>query len=351
MRKAPALASAVVAVALAACAYDVPNVVARSGDAGGQGGDTGVAPPDGASSGGSDAGWSGSNGGDAGASGSSGGSDAAGAGDAPCTGTLCACNNASDCASHICAQSLTVGASLYTAGGSRNFCTQSCCTSADCAPGAVCFASGQGGNYCVSPSWIGRLAPGTAPGGASCTTGSQCRSGLCTGGFCAETCCSFPNSAQQCGGDGQCTFGAFPGSGFDTHFTARCGPVRGTYGFYASCTSDDQCQGGLCVNDGSSAGAFCTNACRSDRDCLPGAACLLYEHGIDIYAACFPSNGTGAQGSTCSSDGQCVGYWCGTGNKCTNICFTSAECINGWRCTPQPDTLPTGTYLVLGCGP
>jgi hypothetical protein len=352
MRTAHALASAVVAVALVACAYDVPNVVARSGDAGGQGTDDGgFVSPDGASSSGSDSGWSGSNGGDGGGSGSSGGGDAAGASDAPCTGTLCACNNASDCASHICAQSLTVGTSLYAAANNKNFCTQACCTSADCAAGTVCFASGQGGNYCVNPSWIGRAVPGAGPGGASCSNGGQCRSGLCSGGACADTCCSLAASASECSGL-KCTFGVFPGaSGIDAHFTARCGPARGSYATGLSCSGDDQCQGGLCVNDGSGAGPYCTNPCRTDADCGSGGACLIGAQGIDLYFACFPSNGLGTQGSSCTTDSQCAGYWCGTGNKCTDVCVTDADCITGWRCTPQPDNLPTGEYLVLGCGP
>jgi hypothetical protein len=354
MRTAPALASAPIAVAAAlaaACAYDVPNVVPRSDDAGGSGGDDGgFTAPDGASSSGSDSGWNGSDGGEGGGSGSSSGG---GTTDAGCTGTLCTCNNASDCASHICAQSLTVGTSLYAAAGNKNFCTQPCCTSADCASGTVCFASGQGGNYCVNPAWIGRAAPGAGAGGggASCSTGNQCRSGLCTGSSCADTCCSLDNSASECGG-GQCTFGAFPGTGFDTHYTARCGPARGLYDAGVSCSGDDQCQGGLCVSYRS--GLYCTNACRTDAECGAGAGCLIDQRGIDVYFACFPSTGS-MQGTQCSTDVQCLGDWCiptSTVNMCSGVCFTDADCtVLGWRCTPQPDQLPTGNYLVLGCGP
>jgi hypothetical protein len=215
----------------------------------------------------------------------------------------------------------------------------------------VCFGSGQGGNYCVKPLWLGRVAPGAGAvnGGSSCSNGSQCRSGLCTGGTCADTCCSLTDSAQ-CSGE-QCTFGAFPGAtSLDTHFTARCGPPRGLYGYEASCAGDDQCIGGLCSPDPTGTGSYCTNACRSSDDCAPGATCLLDERGTDIYFACFPSSGL-AQGAKCSTNDQCLGAWCGTGNQCSNICFTDAQCIQGWRCTPQPDVLATGTYLVLGCGP
>jgi hypothetical protein len=250
----------------------------------------------------------------------------------------------------ICAQSLTVGTSLYGAAGNHDFCTRPCCTSADCDPGTVCFASGQGGDYCVSPAWLGRSTPGGGKGGAPCTAGNQCRSGLCAGSSCADTCCSLVDSPQECSNGAQCTFGPYPGSAFDTHFGARCGPQGGAGSYGTPCSAGNQCQGGLCVGAGT-ASSGCTNACRSSADCDTGAACLLYVQGTDIYTACFPETGAGPQGSPCSSDTQCVGNWCGTSSQCTNVCSTDAECISGWHCTPQSDPLPTGTYLVLGCGP
>jgi hypothetical protein len=350
MRKARALASAVVAVALAACTYDIPNVVSRSGDAGATGDDGASSFGDASTFG---PGGDGSSGG--GSSGSSGAGDGSGGvadvtgptNDAPCTSVLCVCNAATDCSTRICAQSQTIGAPLLAAAGGKPFCTRPCCTSADCDPGTVCFASGQGGNYCVSPAWLSRSPPGTAIGGAACNANGQCRSGLCAGGTCADTCCSFADSAQECANGAQCTFAAFPGSGFDTHFAGRCGPAppATAYDFGVSCLSGSDCKGGLCASDGTT--AACTNPCRSPAECPAGAACLFGQQGSDVYLACFPSSGTGGQGAPCGTNAQCIGNWCNAEGSCSNPCVTDAECIAGWHCSPQSD----GSYQVLACGP
>src|SRR5450432_1731613 len=66
-----------------------------------------------------------------------------------CSGVGCRCSGAADCANGFCAGELTVTHALFVAAGSANFCSQPCCSSADCPAATVCFASGAGGNYCV----------------------------------------------------------------------------------------------------------------------------------------------------------------------------------------------------------
>ena len=349
MRKAAALP--VVLVACFSCTYNIPDL--RPGGGAGSGDDASALEASTADgSGGADGSTAdGLGSGDAStASDAQGGPpDAHGGGDAPCTGVLCPCSGASDCTSGICAQSPTVGQSLYAASGS--FCTSPCCTSADCPAGAVCFGSGQGGNYCVNPSWLGRSTTlGGGHGGASCTTDAQCRSGLCGGNACADTCCSFAGSATECAGGDACAFGAFPGRvTFDHHFGGRCGtPSSIGLGYGASCNDSSQCAGGLCVSGG------CTNPCHDPSECGAGSACQLGIESGDIYVACFPWSATGAQGTGCSSDSVCKGDWCLDTNVCSNACFTDADCVSGWHCTPQPDTPPTGSsggYFVLACAP
>jgi hypothetical protein len=278
--------------------------------------------------------------------------------DAACTGVLCPCNNAADCTgpSNVCAQSLTVGGALITAAGTNSFCTLGCCTSADCPTGTVCFASGQGGQYCVSPSWLGRSTPATsAQGGATCSTGSDCRSGLCAGNRCADTCCSWTDSTNECTEAAQCVFGTFPGaSNLDTHFAPNCSAGGGTP-FGNSCGVNGDCQGGLCYQTGM--GAYCTQPCRV-QNCGFGYACQVDQQGNDLYAACFPWMPDVAEGQGCSSDDVCQSDWCLTSNQlCTSICFTNSDCMSGWTCTPQATpapqatTFPTGNYVLLACGP
>jgi hypothetical protein len=352
MRKARVLASAVVAVALGACTYDVPNVVARSDDAGALSGDgasfSGDASTSGADAAGSSSGGSGSSGS---GSGSGGVGDAAGStNDAPCSGVLCACNVASDCATQVCAQSQSVGSSLLAAAGGKPFCSRPCCTSADCDPGTVCFASGQGGSYCVSPAWLSRSAPGSAPGGSACSTNGQCRSGLCSAGACADTCCSLAASSQECVNGAQCTFANFPGAGFDTHFTGRCAapPPATGYEVGMACQVDSDCKGGVCAIEPTF--NACAAPCRSSAECGNGYACLFYEESgsTDIELACLPWGVTADQGAPCTTNTDCRGDWCNSTRRCSGPCVTDADCtVPGWHCTPQVN----GPYQSLGCAP
>ncbi|HEY8042508.1 MAG TPA: hypothetical protein VIF15_22050 [Polyangiaceae bacterium] len=345
MRTARALAPAALVVACAACTYVIPGLA--ESDAGSSGDDAGDGALDDSSGGGDDA--STAETGEAGGNGGDGATPEANPNvDAACTGLLCACNNGSDCASRICAAQLTVGAALYHAAGDASFCTQPCCSSIDCAPGTVCFGSGQGGSYCVNPVWLGRTgSPGSLQGGSSCSSDTQCRSGLCAG-TCADTCCSMAQGSSACAN--QCVFGTFPGkASLDTHFTAQCG-TGGPGQYSTGCTDGTQCQGGLCFANG------CTNPCHSPGECGGGNACQLDFQGNDIYAACFPttSTETNPEGATCSNDNQCLGDWCGTTtNKCTNICIGNSDCaaVPGWYCRPEEDTTPNGTFNVLVCGP
>jgi hypothetical protein len=325
VRDRPPFALAAMSAALAACTYDVPGLLSRHDDAGSRLYEGDLAPPDGAAPD-ADACATGN-----GAGGAPPGADGLSPVDATCTDILDPCDNGSDCASHICARALTVGRPLHAAAGGIDFCTRPCCTSEDCAPGTVCFASGQGGDYCVDPAWLGRSAPGRGLGGAPCTAGTECRSGLCAAGACADTCCSAV-APHECALGAVCAFGAFPGRvTFDTHFAGRCGPAPSGSG------------------DAGDVGA----PCRSPSDCPAGDGCLLYEQGVDLAAVCQPSDGARAQGATCSPGGgaACAGGWCSAHGRCTGICFSDGDCMAGWRCTPQLDSLPTGNYLVLGCGP
>lgn len=301
---------------------------------------------------------------DGNAAGSDGGGDATSGtgGDAGCTngGILCSCISASNCstATPICAQFADVGSDLEHAG----FCTEPCCTSANCPAGSVCFSGGAGGSYCVDPSWLGRsskLGSNTAIGGTSCTSNDQCRSGLCDGaGKCADTCCSFAESAAECASGSQCSFGTFPGVGSaDKHFAAWCGPPGGADQEDAQCSSDDECAGGLCYTDTGGSPPYCVQPCSTSAECGSGVGCQLDAQGGDIYAACFPLSGEqGAEGAPCSGATgyqECLGGLCNAQGMCTNICFSDAVCtVSGWTCKPMlDDEYPPGSPTVLACGP
>ena len=344
MRTAPALAAAIV-VACVACTYSIPDLRDSVGDGGGVGtfeasteasnggddgtnpADTGVGPP-GDSSTHMDA--------------------------APCT-VACTCAKDSDCktakgAEGICAQQADVGTDL----GQTAFCSQPCCTSANCDPGTVCFAGGAGGNYCVDPKWLSRSTTlGGSIGGTTCTGNADCRSGLCSGGKCADTCCSFANSGAECASGTQCSFGAFPGKSPDIHFAAFCGPPGGAQTAGTDCSVSSQCAGGLCYTNTMGNPYFCVAPCSTSAECGGNFGCQLDTQEGDIYAACFNGAGQLAQGSACTNGFmQCLGGLCSAAGVCTNICFSDSVCNAGSRCQPMYDNgYPAGDPTVLACLP
>jgi hypothetical protein len=236
-------------------------------------------------------------------------------------------------------------------------CVQPCCTSADCAGdggaggGYVCFATGAGGNYCVPPEWVpGRSAIGGSGGGANCADGGECRSGLCQAGVCADTCCSSHSQQFECAPNSICRFNNFPGSGFDTHYTARCMPMPGggqgaTTGGNG-CNSNSDCRSNLCVTSGNT--ATCRDACRNSADCFtsttgmrsPTLTCQYSQPqgaGQDIVPSCAPVQNGGFNGGGAADGG---------------ICFMKADCqvTGGAYCEPAPTRVGQTTYSALTCG-
>lgn len=273
---------------------------------------------------------------------------------ASCRGLGCPCSSATECDSQICADSLTVTAALNGVAG--NFCTQPCCTSADCDGNTVCFATGQGGDYCVEPAWLMRgTAIGAGGGGATCSTNRDCRSALCdtAAGKCVDTCCSSA-SATQCTGGESCQFGKFAGApNVDQNYSASCAPGTGGSQDGSNCSSSSTCQSKLCAQD--VFGNDCHGVCRG-TDCASGESCQYVLTGsgtpTPVVAACFSSTGTQAAGTACStSNDMCSGFCDPTARVCTNVCFSDSDCMSGWRCRPETvSPQGGGSYSVLACG-
>jgi hypothetical protein len=316
----------------ASCTYDIPDVANDASTGYEAFGDGGSGGPDGTTDGGGSSGGA-----------ETGGTDSPSQADGACTGGVtCPCTSDSNCASKLlCATSAMVGSALaQQAGGS--FCTTTCCTSAECPTGSVCFATGAGGSYCVAPSWLGRTGTGgTKLGGDSCSTGSDCWSGLCTGTTCIDTCCDFAAAGSECAGGRSCVFGKFPGAAIvDTNFAAFCAPKPGSGGLSASCTQSSGCQGGLCYpnTDPPAGPAYCTMPCRLSDACGQGASCEYDNLGANgIYFACLElgSTETTPFGGACTDYLECAGDICNA-NQCTNVCVTDQDCKAPLpHCRPQ----------------
>jgi hypothetical protein len=240
----------------------------------------------------------------------------------------------------------------------------------------VCYATSNGGNYCVLPSLLNRsMVLGMGPGGRSCQNNTECRSGLCdTSGTCADTCCSTNRNPLECAGAGvTCSLRPFPGKvSFDQAFVANCGFAGGDR-TGSNCATADDCQSGVC--DGSVM-RICRNLCRNSPDCSTGLACTYTNpnppRGVSAFpppaplvAVCTASAGNKPEGTSCTSNQECQSAFCAPlgidptdptkrVKVCTDVCFTDLDCtaVPHWRCSPEQVAIGSGgAASVLCCGP
>jgi hypothetical protein len=270
-----------------------------------------------------------------------------------CAGFGCRCMRIDDCDSKfVCVDKMAMPD--LDAGGPGSYCAKPCCTSFDCDMGdgggsaTVCLATGAGGNYCVPTSMLGdRSGIGSLGGGASCGSGSgsACRSGLCLdSGLCADTCCTTRANAAECLSPTGCSVSAFPGGGFDMHWTANCSvPPLFPRMTGMSCTAHTDCQSGLCVDSGLTfIMSTCQDLCRTASDCtMFGTSCQYLPYDptttTDIVAGCGPRpRGNDGGPSVCFVD---------------DYNSSSSDCPSGEHCRPEPGTMVGAlSYSVLACG-
>jgi hypothetical protein len=269
-----------------------------------------------------------------------------------CRSLGCKCGGPVDCDSAICVDRVAVTSALYTAAGNYSFCSQPCCTSGDCPAGSVCFATDAGGNYCVKPAWLGDRSAslGTAMGGQTCSTGADCRSGLCPSStlHCADTCCSATGQCSS-GSGTTCVYGNFPGTGFDTHFTANCGKSNSS-GLPAGspCGRNSDCAENMCAVPPPPAVArlTCLAPCRSSSDCNPTTdSCWYLFVGGDLFSACTVYDGPKLPGAVCpGGQTDCGNDLCVAGT-CSDVCYGDKDCtaVPGLQhCVPYALTVMGG---------
>jgi hypothetical protein len=267
----------------------------------------------------------------------------------PNQGTGASCTGDTSCTSGICGDPSILGV-----GFPGQVCTQPCCSSFDCGAGFVCLGPGTGGNYCVAAQKVGRPAPGGAAAGASCATGSDCRSAVCNGGQCEDVCCVDAN----CGGGTACSATTFAGSP-----TFACIPPPGGTPALGDCRTNADCTSGICVGYQDGFGNTyqkCISSCCSSRACgkvslaFGGSAQLVCSDDQVTSAATGvvpqcdqpkQGNGTGNVGDSCQRNGDCFSDRCDTTHHaCTDTCCLDADCGRaGFVC--RPTQVGSGTYL------
>ncbi|CAN0595598.1 unnamed protein product, partial [Laminaria digitata] len=163
-----------------------------------------------------------------------------------------------------------------------SLCTQSCAPLPSCPMGMTCapVPDGQGGaeTLCV-PGGAGQGFGGT------CARASDCATNLCIGvpstgqGVCTSYCDSIPCPASYA-----CT-ALDDGQGGVAQVCAPGGAVGGSFG--DTCTGAASCSSGLCLSDPRLGGAFCTQPCLSNADCvaIAGLVCVRLPSGEQVCAA------------------------------------------------------------------
>ena len=132
-----------------------------------------------------------------------------------------------------------------------------------------------------------------------CTTGTECRSGICRN-------------------DGEA------GPGF-------C---------HGACATTADCGGGLCIHIGEEEETTgCVPVCDNDVDCSRYGAfvCGVAYDRVDfqLFGTCLARLGAGNAGDACSLDTECGSGWCETGAAagfCVSVCEADTDCGGGLSC-------------------
>lgn len=254
------------------------------------------------------------------------------------------CRVDADCKSRLCASSTVLTTVITSSTGP--ICTMPCCTSPECPAGLVCFNGGTGGGYCVSAALAQRMGPGTKAAGATCSTGIECRSGLCAGSpkTCIDTCCA----ETDCGGSSTCRVATVsaPPPAHDIWVCALPDPSA-TKLPGDQCINTTDCRSEDCVGvTGSS--RVCRPSCSNTASCrqVPGfdlGHCLYGPSGSDYLKFCFVGTTTSDSpaGAACTDNSTCQSDYCDAElKKCANVCGRDSDCLSSETCRPSATGTP-----------
>ena len=243
-------------------------------------------------------------------------------------------------------------------------CSRACCSSSDCDPvrDAVCWIpDGGGSGLCRIGREVRRPDVGTQLSGASCASHGECRSGICDGGECVDTCCSDSNCATNAA---TCRL---------TRDLVSAGPAwacqtaaQGDGGYFDPCVRNADCASGLCatVGEGEEMDGRCTMPCCGSEMC-PAApdtgqrvGCAeLTSPGSPTVRACIrllSGDGVAINGVPCSGPEDCRTGLCIEDREqsqqfCSDACCSDASCGDAafFGCRPRA----TERSWALRCEP
>lgn len=281
-----------------------------------------------------------------------------------------------------------------------------CDTSANCNDPEVCVFDQNTGEGTCGPAHGGNT-------GHACTSGTDCASGLCLSGLCADPCgsesdcpagftcanSSVPLSsgtsvtldvcvpeAQPCLANANCTGTEVcvvdrSGASVDLN----CAAPVGAGALDDACTADADCASNLCLSnvctlpcerptdcasDGSfqcdasavtlgNGGAASINVCKprpsdvclSDAQCSGGQRCVATRSVTDVEFHCGTGAAGGETGATCASDNECAQRLC-INNICAGPCQGDGDCAAAdFSCQLTPVSVGNTTDNAQLCVP
>lgn len=226
------------------------------------------------------------------------------------------CSSSADCDGDQCVNT-NGGPQCVRYSGNQPSCegtSTGCRNDSECASDEICS-----GGSCVP-----RPATGSALGEA-CTSDDGCRSSLCLGGICTQSCAWL--DTRSCPSGFYC----------DADSTTSCSEgycLRGTAGggqLGASCSNDTDCDSLFCA-EGS-----CSTPCvpGGAAGCEPGYVCKVGR--LSCRGACLPGR---ELGDACEVNDDCISRTCavrGGESFCTARCDDATPCPDDFECVAAGD--------------
>lgn len=238
-------------------------------------------------------------------------------------GSMCSpCRGPGDCSG----SALCVG---YPDGG--GYCATPCRSDADCG-GDRCLNT-SGGPLCIR---FDGGTPSCAGGTSGCTNDSQCApTEICSGGSCVPRPTTGNDLGEACSSDDECRSGLCLG-GMCTQSCDWLSPTSCPSGFYCDADSSTSCSSGYCVAGGAGSGALGAS-CASDTEC----ASLFCDRGI-CTTPCVPGGTVGcAEGYTCQAGTLTCRGSCQRGRELGDACDVNPDCISLTCATRGDDSFCT----------
>lgn len=251
------------------------------------------------------------------------------------------CTKDSDCASGTC---------FDFEGNIGKRCIEACGGASECPAAFTCYDL-HGAKMCLSAELFND-ATFTENTGAFCESGLDCKSNFCpyAPGLCVDTCAR----NGDCGSSNDCRWIEHAAN----QYIAACvGTSAGLPGG-TTCSSDADCQSGVCYGSGR-----CGDLCRSTANCGSSEICAPVDYSVCLSAttpcsrwavnvvnACIRVDGSLGNkmvGAPCSSANECEDGFCETTlGICTGICTTDADCPAQFECSVMEyDELSDGSRL------